>query len=362
MRVVLLVTDLDPGGTPQRLARLARGLRDAGVDVHVGCLACPGAVSRELESAAIPTFSCGARGPRDLLALLRLTRHLRRIDPDLVHATLLHANVAARLAGLMLGIPVVTASATIEVERRWHKTVEWLTSGLDRGHLVSSQAVAVYAARAFRRRPDSIHLIPPSLEPPADATVRSPVRAALGIGRADFAVLWAGRLDPVKRIEIVLDCARMLADRGARFLIAGDGPQRGLVERAVRSSGDTAVQWLGWREDLPELMRAADAFVFPSLTEGMPNALLLAMQCGLPIVASDIPVHRELSGPAGRLVLVREPTGTAYADALRRLRADPACAARLGAACAAWATNALDPARTIDATLAVYRQVLNHPR
>ncbi len=94
MRVALLVTDLERGGTPLRLVRLARGLSAAGVEVHAGCLAPRGPLSSELTAAGLATFACDAEDARDFLALKRLSQHMRRVQPDLIHATLLHANVA----------------------------------------------------------------------------------------------------------------------------------------------------------------------------------------------------------------------------------------------------------------------------
>src|SRR5262245_23746419 len=179
LRVVLLVTDLQRGGTPLRLAGLARGLKAAGVDVHVGCLAGRGPVSEELEAAGIPTFACGAKNARSFWALLRLIGHLRRIQPDLIHATLPHANVAARLVGGYLGIPVVTSTATIEVERRWHRWIERRTAGWDRGHIVSSRALAEHVRTAFRVPAKRVHVVPMSLERFPQLVDRATARAKL---------------------------------------------------------------------------------------------------------------------------------------------------------------------------------------
>ena len=357
MRVMLLVTDLESGGTPLRIARLACGLRAAGVDTHAGCLGPPGPVSAALDEAGVPTFACDARSARDVFALRRLHAYVRRIQPDLIHSTLTHANVAARLVGLVCGVPVVGATATIEVERRWHRLAELLTARLDRGHIVNSRAVGEHVRRSFRVPHARVSVVPPSIERVAAAGDRAAARAALDISAGEFVVLWAGRLDPVKRVELVVACARLMCDKPARFLIAGDGPDRARLDEALRRGGG-AVHWLGWRDDLDRLMSAADAFLFPSLTEGMPNAVLQAMAVGLPVVGSDVPVMRELSGDEQRLMLVAGDRPEAYVDALERLRTEPGLGKALGARAAAWAETHLDPRETVAATLRVYRQAL----
>jgi len=359
MRVVLLVTDLERGGTPLRLARLARGLRCAGVEVHVGCLGPPGPVSRELDGVGIPTFACGAAGAWDLRALWRLGRHVRRIRPDLLHATLTHANVAARLVGGWLGVPVLTSTATIEVERRWHLAVERWTAWMDHGHIVNSAALADHVVKTFGLARRRVHVVPPAIDPPPQRGERSVARRQLGLPEDAFVVLWAGRLDRVKRLEVALRCVELLAGAGCHLVLAGDGPERQrLQRRAARSPAQGRIRFLGWVTDLGPALSAADVFLCPSRTEGMPNAVLEAMAFGLPIVGSDIPALRELSGAEGRLVLVAGGDAGAWAAELQVLRNDAARRAALGRRAAEWARARLDPQRAARALLGVYERVL----
>ncbi len=369
MRVVLLVTDLELGGTPLRLARLARGLRGAGVDVHVGCLARLGPVGQALAAEGIPTFAGDAADARDVTALFQVAREVRRRAPDLIHSTLVHANVAGRLIGAVLRIPVVGSTATIEVERPWHRAAERVTACVDRAHIVNSRALAAHVRRAFGLPAERICVVPPSLGP-AKLPERATAREVLGIPAHEFVVAWAGRLDRVKRLEIVVRTAEILTRVPSRFLLVGDGSERAHVEQLLRlSNAGRIVHLLGWREDVGSVLAAADAFLFPSRTEGMPNALLEALRAGAPVVGSDIPVLRELGGEprsagAGpvtvlaRLITVAGPDPKDYAAALLRLRSDPALARSLGAAAADWARTALDPAATVRATLDVYARVL----
>jgi len=359
VRVMLLVTDFERGGTPLRIARLARALHSAGVEVHAGCLAPRGPVSADLEAAGIATFACDAEDARDFLALKRLSQHTRRLHPNLIHATLLHANVAARLVGVVQRIPVIAATATIEVERPWHRVLERATAGIERAHIVNSRAVAEHVVRVFGLPRRRVFLVPPSLDPWPQRVERSVARAALQIPDHEFVVAWVGRFDPVKRLDLLIRSAEIMTAIPARFLIVGDGPDRGRLEQMLRlSNAARIVHLLGWQTAIGPILSAADAFLFPSLTEGMPNAVLEAMACGLPVVASDIPVLRELAGDDERCLLVGGDEPKDYADLLLKLRDDPALRAKLGQRAATWAQTHLDPQRTVEAVLRIYNRVL----
>ncbi|MBW7906319.1 MAG: glycosyltransferase [Phycisphaerae bacterium] len=356
MRIVLLITDLQRGGTPLRIVRLARGLRGADVDVHVGCLAPRGPLSDELEAAGVPTFACGARHAADLRALIRLHRALNGLRPDLLHATLTHANVAARLVGAERHIPVIGSTATIEIERRWHLWIERLTAPIDAAHVVHSRALAEHVHRAFRLPRERIHVVPPSVEV-GRPVERLAARRWLGLPPDAFVIAWAGRFDRVKRVDVLIDAASALAARGVVVALAGDGPLRPALERRAAASGGRVV-FLGWQADLAPLLSATDLFALPSRTEGLPNALLEAMLSGAPAVAFDIPPLRELAGQNQRLTLVPEGDAAAFIAELRRLQDRPELRQRLAAAAREWAAGHLDPNATTRALLRLYDDVL----
>ncbi|MBI5865660.1 MAG: glycosyltransferase [Planctomycetes bacterium] len=361
MRVALVVTDLQRGGAPLRLSRLARRLRDAGVNVHVGCLAAPGPLSAELERDGIPTFAAGARTVWDIGAIRRLSRAVAKIRPDLIHSTLTHANVACRWIGRRLGIPVVSSTATIEVERAWHAWAERWTATWDRGHLVNCAALADHVRSRFRVPNSRIFTIPPCVDPWPTAIPRDQARKTLGLPNDAFVTFWAGRFDPVKRVDWLVDCAAQTTSSRWVVLLAGDGAQREAIQRRIqRENLATRVRLTGWLEDLSAALSAADVFAFPSLTEGMPGAVLTAMAAGVPVAASDIPAHRELAGDAGRIHLVSGDQ-RAWLSALQQLEVDAGRRATLADAARAWAAANLDPARTTAETISAYRKALRPP-
>jgi sugar transferase (PEP-CTERM/EpsH1 system associated) len=132
----------------------------------------------------------------------------------------------------------------------------------------------------------------------------------------DWLVGTVGRLAAVKdqvNLARAFVLARELdpaAFKHMRLVIVGDGPLREAVLEVLRSHGAADRAWFaGERGDIPEIMRGLDAFVLPSLAEGISNTILEAMASGLPIVATDVGGNRELieEGVTGRLVAPADP-------------------------------------------------------
>lgn len=133
-------------------------------------------------------------------------------------------------------------------------------------------------------------------------TPRQELRKRYGLGPNDRMVLNTGSLTAQKNQLSLIRAVHLLAQKGMdiRLFIAGEGPLRGELECEVKALGiGSSVRLLGYREDIPSLLKAADVFAFPSLWEGLPIALLEALACGTMALASDIPVHSKILG-AGR--------------------------------------------------------------
>lgn len=146
-------------------------------------------------------------------------------------------------------------------------------------------------------------------------------------------LLFVGRLARQKGVDVLLDALARLREQSWRLTIVGDGPERvPLGEQAARLGLAERVHFHGWaqREELPGLYRSADAFVFPSHDEGMPNVVLEAMASGLAIVATRVPGNDELVQGNGTLV----PPGDAeaFASALTPLLGDAARRAEMARA------------------------------
>jgi glycosyltransferase involved in cell wall biosynthesis len=143
-------------------------------------------------------------------------------------------------------------------------------------------------------------------------------------------ILSVGRLAPPKDFAILVRALAELGRGSFRAWIVGDGPDRASLEAEVIRLGlGGAVQFLGERHDVPELMAQSDLFVLSSRSEGLPLSIIEAMAAGLPVVASAVGGVPELVANAGFIVPAADPD--ALAACLRRLVLDPGLRRRYGA-------------------------------
>ena len=168
-----------------------------------------------------------------------------------------------------------------------------------------------------------------------DPTVREAKRRELGLRSSDCVLLSVGELIARKNHALVLKAMAKLRDRGelenVRYLLCGDGALRQELEETARSLGlDGHVHFLGYRRDIPSICNCSDVFVFPSLQEGLPVALLEAMACGLPAICSRIRGSTDLIAD-GRSGIAADSTPDAFAEAVMRYRSDPALCVRFAA-------------------------------
>ena len=157
---------------------------------------------------------------------------------------------------------------------------------------------------------------------------------------------------------------RRRANRPARVRLVGtpDSDSRVSVPagQLEQWQAEGVIEWLGHRDDIPELWRSSHIGVLPSYyREGVPRSLLEAAACGRAIVTTDMPGCREIveHGVTGLLVAPRDPVG--LADAIERLIRDPDLRARMGAAGRALVEREFSEDYTVAQTLAVYRRLLD---
>lgn len=156
---------------------------------------------------------------------------------------------------------------------------------------------------------------------------RSEVRRDLGLGPAQGAVLTTARFTPQKDHTTLIDAVPAVLERHpeACFLLAGDGPLEDDCRRAVGDRGlSHAVRFLGNRSDIPDLLAAVDLFVLPSRFEGLPLALLEAMDAGLPVVSTRVGGTDEVVVDGLTGFLVPPGDASAFAAAIVTALSDPA--------------------------------------
>ncbi len=229
----------------------------------------------------------------------------------------------------------------------WHRCTGWLIRALWRGaaHVVVNSAGLTALAR--RAAPDLEILTIPNGVDAACFTPRTenddPAAGWASGGTVDAVygdtppgacrLLFTGRLNGQKNLPCLLQALVPLRKRAWTLTLVGDGPDRAMLERAARSMGlADRVRFAGWtdRDALPEVLRRSDIYVFPSIQEGMPNTVLEAMACGLPVVACRIEGCEELVRHGETGLLIPPDDAPALTDAVARLLDDAELRRRMG--------------------------------
>jgi glycosyltransferase involved in cell wall biosynthesis len=334
-RVLFVINDLARAGAETQLVALALALPAARYDVRVVLLKRRNDFAEALASAGIPVVALDRKGPVDVSAVLRLAREVRRFRPHVLHSYLFPANLLAALVGRLARVPRVVVSQRSSYEA----TLRSPWRGLARlGHRLADRVIvnsrAALAEEIAAGCPPSLLVHVPNAAPPAGPEGPG---ASDGVPSPGF-VLSLGQLDSRKghRVMIAAWPAVRRAHPEARLLLVGDGPCRRDLEAQARALGvEASVTFAGFRTPAHPFVAASRLLVQPSLTEGMPNAVLEAMAAGRPVVASRTGGVPELVVPEETGLLVAPGDPDALAAAIVRVLSDPDAAARMGAAGAA---------------------------
>jgi glycosyltransferase involved in cell wall biosynthesis len=169
---------------------------------------------------------------------------------------------------------------------------------------------------------------------------------------------YAGRLAPVKRLDLFLAAAKLISARmpEARFLIVGDGSEANPLREIARATGlEKVVLFLGHRDDIYDVLRGLDVFVLCSDHEGLPMVLLEALYLGVPVVARAVGGITDiiLDGVTG--ILTDSSTPEPLAQACVDLLTDSERRERLSAAAVASVSEKFTADRNADQVAALYR-------
>lgn len=348
MRILHLITRLDRGGSATNTLLTVAGLSSPfGQSLIYGRTAEFPQLARTLQPqvrmAELPQLVRRPSPIKDLIAFVKIYRLLRKERFDLVHTHTSKAGLLGRIAARLAGVPHIVhtphgqafngyagkvVTALFVLLERWTATFTDRIIGLTDQEVRDNLKRRIGVPQQFVSIPSGIDL------KPFEKGKRNvgDIKTSLGLSPSARLIGSVGRLDPVKGHRYLLDAFAILAPRfpDLTLAIVGDGellPE--LRSRAKHFGLADRILFLGWREDVSDLLHAFDLFVFPSLSEGMGRALVEAMAAGLPVVASRVCSIPEVlaEGEAGYLV---EPASAgALAAGIEALLHDPELRGRL---------------------------------
>jgi glycosyltransferase involved in cell wall biosynthesis len=296
---------------------------------QICCIHELGPIGREIQAGGTPAtvlgLNPGVRRPWDVA---RIRRFLLDAQPQIVHTFLLTASLYGRLAAMLARVPIVIGTEVniYGQKRPRHRLAErLLMPGTDRV-VASAESVRQFYIRQVHADPDKVEVIYNAVD---WAQLRTSVggdetRRSLGIPSGGTVAGIIARLTEQKGHVYLFDALARTPELGTTHLIVvGDGDLRDDLRRRVAELGlRSRVHFVGARRDLGDLLSAMDLFVLPSLWEGLPLSLVLAMGAGVPVVATSTAGVPE-----------------AVEDGLTGLLVPPGDAASLGCAMARLVTN-----------------------
>ncbi len=310
----------------------------------------------------------------DMRGLAQLTAFLRRNDYSIVHTHTSKPGLIGRRAARWAGVPGIMHTVHLFP---FHEE----TDPLPKAAYVAAERMAarwcdriVTVSEYFRRwaldlrigTEDQLVAIPNGVPEHRAVTSRprDEIRRSLGLEDA-FVLLSTGRLVEQKGLGYLLEAAPRIVREvpNVRILLAGDGPLRPSLEELARVSGvANHVDVLGFRDDIADLLSAADMVVMPSLWEGLSISLLEAMVAGKPVVTTSIGGNREAAADGKAAALVAPKDAEGLGAAICRLAHDPAERARLAAAGQAEHRARFTMDRMLDAYMAEYDRLETRSR
>jgi glycosyltransferase involved in cell wall biosynthesis len=322
-----------------------------------------------------------ARGIGGKIAFARFVWHYFRaareaakaFQPDVIHAHWwLPGGLVGALASRVLRVPLALTTHGTDVEQlrraRWAKPLARFVFRQARvvtcgSHYLRERLMELDAADAAR-----VQVIPMPVNPLfTERDWRLEIRGARGENRnskseirnSKFKILAVARLTKQKSMDTLIEALRILRGRGvdAQLQIVGDGDQRVFLEHKAREwQLDAFAQFAGMRtqNELPELYAQCDAFVLPSLREGMGLVLAEALLCGAPVIATDSGGVTDIVRDGETGLLFPERDANALADALEKYARDSHYATRLAQNGRAWVMGRFTPQRVAAQFLQAY--------
>ncbi len=332
LKIARIISGLWPGGVEKKITTLLPLLDKSRFEAQVICLKSAGELAPELIQKGIPVIEKPISSRWSPKGLWKLSRYLKNQQIDIVHTHMYRANVSGTVAARLAGTPVIIGN--IHTVDGWDDTgqvfTDRLVGKLRHCTLFVSESVKQNYIERVRLSESCQKVIYNGVDTQYfcpgkdDNTFRFDGNLKVGC---------AARLMPIKALHILVEAAAdpEFQKAGVHFYVAGDGPlKQDLLECAQNIGASDYFHLLGLTNEMLNFYRALDLFAISSLKEGFSNALIEAMACGLPVVATAVggnpeAVQHDING-----LLVPPSDSGAFIEALRQFVNDPTIGRRMG--------------------------------
>lgn len=332
-------------GAEVQVATLLRALAERGDLSLSAILLNEGRLAEELRSAGIAVNVFPEKNMGFFAILRRATEQLRRHPPQVLHSHRYKENLLAAMLARRCGVPIVVRSqhGMPEPFSGWKNLKQRFLQFVDRQVARSSTNAVIGVSQELTERlvkttgSDKVVLIHNgiALDRVCSSFTSAEAKGRLGLPQDAPVIGNAGRLEPVKRLDIFLETARRVSAQlpEARFVLVGEGREEAPLRQMVDRMGIAdRVLFTGHRDDVFDVLRAMDVFLLTSDHEGLPMVLLEAQCLGVPVVARRVGgvgevIHHDVDG-----MLIDSDQPEQLAQFCVKLLADPGRLSRMAAA------------------------------
>lgn len=331
LNVLHIFSTLPVGGAEMLMLNIVKNIDRGVFDITICCLGEKGVIGEQIEVLGVEVISlkCKKIGGFNLSLILRLRDFIKERGFDIVHTHMYHANLYGRIAAWVVDVPVIFSSVhNIYRKRKLHRMlINYLLSKITDRIFVATPAVFEDVRRYDRVSAEKIEVLPYGIDTDSFTKKydRNIIRENLGLSPEDYVIGNVARLEEAKGQRYLIEAIRILQDRGikTKCLIIGSGSlEKELKELTINNKLDDTVIFPGTRQDLPEIFSVMDVFVFPSLWEGLPLALLSAMAAGVPVIATHAGGIKDVLVDNRNGIVVPQSDPSAIAEAVKRLMSD----------------------------------------
>ncbi|HEY6397183.1 MAG TPA: glycosyltransferase family 4 protein, partial [Solirubrobacteraceae bacterium] len=353
---------LRAGGAERQASILLPGLRQRGIDAGIIALDGGGPFVAPLRAAGVPVEVLDMRHRFDLAPLAR-SPLIRSFKPDVI--------VSRGVSGLYVGHALSLwrraahlyndhRGVGVELSQRRELMTKILAGRLRSVIVVSQDQADGWLEMGCSR--ETVVVIANGVPTERIAVSAGEVREELEIPQDAVVALLVASLRPLKRVPDFIRAVQQAREAHPELvaLIAGDGPERVLLHQLADC--DPSIRVLGYRDDVPRLLAAADVLVLASEYEALPMAILEAMAAGLPVLATRVGAIPAAVGDGESGLLVAPGDVNALRDGLVRLAGDPGLRQALGAAGQRRCSESWGAERMIDCYLRVMQAAVEPPR
>lgn len=382
MKIMQIIGGAEKGGSRTHLITLSKELLNRGIKLEIICFL-DDVVAEEARAHDISVKVFPMKGIYDLRVISKLSRYIQLSKPHLIHTHGFRANFIGRLASLGADIPLLTTVHSslkhdyASAFKSWYyQLIDRMTRGLTDRYIAVSDAIAdELAADGINRNKISRVYNSLALDFPLDSKgahqgahqghAQSSIRVDLGLAEETPLLITVGRLESVKNHRMLFDVFQLLRENNIDYhgLIAGDGSLREELEQLTREMGlADQVSFLGHRDDVYQLLQAADVFLLTSLMEGFGITLLEAMAARTPVIVTDVGGLPEIVQIAHNGFVVPVGDNVQFVARIEEILASPDLSVRLTTSGYNALLDNFTPSKFVDNTYEIYEELIQAQR